>query len=97
MFVEFFYVMNMFNLRLTVPLVEMPLKYTIGEFTILKKLIFPRGGEIHINFVDIKHTHSEKLYVESPKLLVEFDDIFAKHQYDRRELNIEPVNLGLRP
>ena len=36
--------MNMFNLGLTVPLVEMSLKYTIREFTILKKLIFPRGG-----------------------------------------------------
>ena len=45
----------------------------------------------------IKYTHSEKLYVEFKKLLVEFDDIFAKHQYDRRELNIEPVKLGLRP
>ena len=44
MFVEFFYVVNVFNLRLTVPLVEMPLKYTIREFTILKKLILPRGG-----------------------------------------------------
>ena len=48
----FYYVVNMFNLRLTAPLVEMQFKYTIREFTILKKLIFPRGGEIHINFVD---------------------------------------------
>ena len=48
----FYYVVNMFNLRLTAPLVEMPLKYTIREFTFLKKLIFPRGGDIHINLVD---------------------------------------------
>ena len=50
-----YYVVNMFNLRPTAPLVEMSLKYTILEFTFLKKLTFPRGGGeggIHINLVD---------------------------------------------
>ena len=54
MYREFYYVMNMFNLRLTAQLVEMSFKYTIREFTIPKKLIFPREGEdFHVNFVDI--------------------------------------------
>ena len=43
----------MFNLRLTAPVVEIPLKSAIGKFTTLKKLTFPRGGEIHIILVDI--------------------------------------------
>ena len=44
-------------------------------------------GKRELKFPDynyIKLTHSEKLYNEFKKLLVEFDDIFAKHQYDRR-------------
>ena len=46
----FYYVVNMFNLRSTAPLVEMPFKYTIREFTIPKKLIFPKGeGSIFIS------------------------------------------------
>ena len=53
----------MFNLRLTALLVEMPFKYTIRKFTILKKLTFPRGGEIHINFVD---TYNQ-LYIDKRK------------------------------
>ena len=57
MFVWFFYVMNMFNLRLTDPLVEISLKYTILAFTILKKLTFPRRGVIFINLVDSVTTY----------------------------------------
>ena len=50
---EFYYVVNMLNLRLAAPLVEMSFKYTIPDFTIPKKLIFPRGeGDFHVNFVD---------------------------------------------
>ena len=50
----------MLNLRLTAPRVEMAFKYTIGEFTIPKKLIFPRG-DIHVNFVDIFMWHKQKI------------------------------------
>ena len=57
-------------------------------------------GKRELKFPDynyIKVTHSEKLYHEFKKLLIEFDDIFAKHQYDRRDLNVPPIKLGLRP
>ena len=47
----FYYVVNMFSLRLTAPIVEVPLKYTIREFTTLKKSKFPRGGENYINYL----------------------------------------------
>ena len=49
----FYYVINMVNLRSTALLVEVPFNYTIRKFTTLKKLTFPRGGEIHINLVDL--------------------------------------------
>ena len=48
-FVWLFYFVKTFNLRLTVPLVEISLKYTIGAFTILKKLTFPKGMGIFIS------------------------------------------------
>ena len=44
----------------------------------------------------IKKVHSDELYNEFMELLEEFDDIFAKHQYHRRDLAITPVKLGLR-
>ena len=55
-------------------LVEMPFKYTIHEFTTLKKLIFLIGRDIHINLVDSKI--KAKKFV--PKLsLSKNDDIDA--------------------
>ena len=43
----FYYVINMFNLRSAAPLVKIPFNYTNWKFTILKKLTFPRGGNLY--------------------------------------------------
>ena len=75
-------------------------KNTIQNFDITSndtdKLIGKRKLEFP-NYDYITFTHSEKLYIEFQKLLVEFDDIFAKHKYHRRDLNVPPIKLGLRP
>ena len=55
-----------------------------------RKLHFP-------NYDYIKLTHSEKLFNLFHQLLKEYDDIFAKYQYDRRDLNVAPIKLGFRP
>ena len=56
-------------------------------------------GKRELKFPDYRYiikTHSNELYVAFMKLLNEFKDIFATHQYHRRNLNIEPVKLGLK-
>ena len=47
------------------------------------------------NYDYIKSTHSEKLFNLFHQLLIEYDDIFAKYQYHRRDLNVPPIKLGL--
>ena len=55
-----------------------------------RKLIWP-------DFSYIRYTHSDRLYNEFMHLVKKYDDIFATHQYDRRDLAIPPVKLGLKP
>ena len=65
----FYYVVNMFKLRPTAPLVEMSLKYTIREFTFLKKLNFPRGGGYSCQFGGFSYFNSYENKINSSLLV----------------------------
>ena len=105
---RFYYVVDIFNLHLTVPLVQISFKYTILAFTILKKLTFPSGGgggEIHINVINGGSLNSlEKLIpilLECGTIIIDthssqtaLHDIFRELVEARKEIDFELIRIS---